>query len=234
MANRLRELRLRKGLGIQALAERLNVHRSQIYKLEKGETTLSGRWVAKLASQLGVDPAELRTDMPASAPITCEVSSAAHGRRRHILPTPHDRVYPAVDLGSLEDAFGCRVADDSADLLGYPSRTVLVAREPGENGRLVIGKPVIVKCFRTNRRAGDVREVLVGVLDQSSNGELMALTRSSNRAVPAAIRMRSPVPASPGVAALPARGEGNVVVYRPSPDDLAEIVGSVILSQKPE
>ena len=58
-ANRLRDLRERAGLTMQALADRIGTSAPQINKLEKGERRLTVDWMARLAQGLGVEIRDL-------------------------------------------------------------------------------------------------------------------------------------------------------------------------------
>ena len=62
MANRIKEWRLRRGLSMQALAERADTSRQQIHKLERGERRLTEEWMRRIANILG-----LRTGRPADS-----------------------------------------------------------------------------------------------------------------------------------------------------------------------
>src|ERR1700740_2499050 len=55
MRNRIRELRQRANLTMQALAERAGTSAPQINKLEKGERKLTVDWMVRLGRALGVD-----------------------------------------------------------------------------------------------------------------------------------------------------------------------------------
>lgn len=68
MLNRIQEIRLRKGLTAEALAQLLNAHRNQVYKLEKGETRLNVTWLERLAKALNVDPKDLLAGPEAAPP----------------------------------------------------------------------------------------------------------------------------------------------------------------------
>ena len=59
MANRIKEWRLRRGLSMQALAERVGTSRQQIHKLERGERRLTEDWMRRVAGILECEPAEL-------------------------------------------------------------------------------------------------------------------------------------------------------------------------------
>src|SRR5262245_22815281 len=59
MQNRIRELRQRASLSMQALADRAGTSAPQINKLEKGERRLTLDWMVRIGRALGVDPTEL-------------------------------------------------------------------------------------------------------------------------------------------------------------------------------
>jgi phage repressor protein C with HTH and peptisase S24 domain len=59
MKNRIRELRHKAGLSMQALADRAGTSAPQINKLEKGERKLTVDWMVRLGRALEVDPREL-------------------------------------------------------------------------------------------------------------------------------------------------------------------------------
>lgn len=59
MANRIKEWRLRRGLSMQALAERVGTSRQQIHKLERGERRLTEDWMRRVAGILECEPADL-------------------------------------------------------------------------------------------------------------------------------------------------------------------------------
>ncbi len=59
MANRIKEWRLRRGLSMQALAERAGTSRQQVHKLERGERRLTEEWMRRVADILDCAPADL-------------------------------------------------------------------------------------------------------------------------------------------------------------------------------
>lgn len=67
MPNRIKELRIAKGLSQDALAELANTSQPQIDRLEKGQRNLTQTWMTRIAKALGVRPAEL---LPESRGIT--------------------------------------------------------------------------------------------------------------------------------------------------------------------
>jgi phage repressor protein C with HTH and peptisase S24 domain len=59
MANRIKEWRLKRGLSMQALAERVGTSRQQIHKLERSERRLTEDWMRRVAGILDCAPADL-------------------------------------------------------------------------------------------------------------------------------------------------------------------------------
>lgn len=59
MKNRIRELRLKRGLTLEQLAERVGASLPQIQKMETGERRLNSDWLPKLAEALKCDPSEI-------------------------------------------------------------------------------------------------------------------------------------------------------------------------------
>lgn len=62
MANRIKELRLRRDLSQLQLGELANTSAQQIGKLEKGDRRLSQDWMTRIATALAVAPTELLPD----------------------------------------------------------------------------------------------------------------------------------------------------------------------------
>lgn len=54
--NRIKELRDKKRLSLQKLADRVGTSRQQIHKLETGETQLTPLWIQRIAPHLDVNP----------------------------------------------------------------------------------------------------------------------------------------------------------------------------------
>jgi phage repressor protein C with HTH and peptisase S24 domain len=137
MQNRIRELRHRAGLSMQALADRAGTSAPQINKLEKGERRLTVDWMVRLGKALGVDPTELlpphisqgrsaglgMSDSMATSPLEIgqadlPVLGRAQGGRSGVLmipaeQTPVDRTYRPPQLRGVRDAFAVFAYDDS-------------------------------------------------------------------------------------------------------------------------
>jgi phage repressor protein C with HTH and peptisase S24 domain len=72
MRNRIRELRDKKRLSLQKLADLVGTSRQQIHKLEKGEIQLTTNWMQRIAPHLDVGPKDLIEDdlsMPPTSPL---------------------------------------------------------------------------------------------------------------------------------------------------------------------
>lgn len=59
LGENLRQLRLRKGLSQERLAELASLHRTYVGGIERGERNVSTENLVKLARALGVKPADL-------------------------------------------------------------------------------------------------------------------------------------------------------------------------------
>lgn len=62
MKNRIRELREARNLSMEALGQKVNSTRQQIYKLETGRQILNQTWMERIGKALGVEPWDLITD----------------------------------------------------------------------------------------------------------------------------------------------------------------------------
>jgi DNA-binding XRE family transcriptional regulator len=63
--NRIAELRQRRRMNQAGLADAVSAHWMTISKLERGQMQLTQEWMGRLATALGVEPAELLSDSPA-------------------------------------------------------------------------------------------------------------------------------------------------------------------------
>jgi transcriptional regulator with XRE-family HTH domain len=69
MQNRIRKLRLDRGLTLDQLAERAGTTLQQLSRLERAERRLTDEWMTRLSNALGVRPVDL---LPDSGPDTRE------------------------------------------------------------------------------------------------------------------------------------------------------------------
>lgn len=59
MKNKLREIRLQKGLTLEDVAKAADTSNQQILRLEKGQRRLTTGWIERLSKALGVSPSEI-------------------------------------------------------------------------------------------------------------------------------------------------------------------------------
>ncbi len=67
LGQRLRSYRLERGLSQESFADLLQVHRTYMGGIERGERNLTLRSVERIADRLGVDPLELLRGAPGGA-----------------------------------------------------------------------------------------------------------------------------------------------------------------------
>lgn len=246
MVNRIKELRQRRRLSQQKLADRLHAHRQTVAKLEGGDMQLTADWMGRIAAVLDVAPRDLIDDQGSlTVPLTHIAASAFSetGPDAFDLAAPHRRLEAPPGLKNPEECFAAAVADDHASRL-YPQGSTLIVRRfhaGRENGAgngvqpLIVGRKVLVRHFVRTRGERATMEILAGVLDRTMAGDLVLLTRTMNRAAPASVVIQAAPPTfdlrerlAPVAAADP------VVAYRPKDDDPAEIMGQIVMAITPE
>lgn len=77
MPNRLRELRIGKGLTIEALADLAGTTHSTISRIEKGKIDLGSYWVLTLSRLLDVHPGELFRPLPPAVELASRMAPTA-------------------------------------------------------------------------------------------------------------------------------------------------------------
>lgn len=108
--NRIRELRERRDLSLQALADMVGSSAQQMHRLERGERRLSDHWMERLAPVLGVKAWELMTDAPtadADVDELMRIYTSLDDERRARLKAD------ALDLLAAQKARGRDEEDDS-------------------------------------------------------------------------------------------------------------------------
>ena len=239
MANRLRDQRTRRGLTIEQVAERLDLSVSQVSRLERGESDMSGRRLRQFAKLYDCQPEDLLADRQ-EAPIAWAVASAFSEDRPDDfeLATPHEMVPVPRRLRGGQDLTVADVVDDSADGL-YPAGSLLFLRPVEAGDRLRPGERVVVRRFQDDRQGGQTLEVLVGVLDRTMTGDLVLSVRSANRQIPPTVMIQEGSDRRRAVASF---SEAQAVVqmpivdfaYAPKDDDPAEILGRVVWVSAPQ
>lgn len=236
MANRLKEIRKLRGVSAEQLAKRLNTTRSKIYKLERGEQRMTDAWIGRLAPELDVAPTDLIVEGALTVPIRYQIAAAfTEHYSDWDLPPPCARVQPARSLQHPETCVAAEIMDDSSDRLYKAGSIVILRRIEALDTPLAVGDKIVVRHFAHDRRDGNTMEILVGLLDHTIAGDLVLVTRSSNREVSPSVIIQ-PGHGRNGVGAeLVDAGrrfphETNDVDYEPADDDPAEILGRVVMA----
>lgn len=235
--NRLRELRKQQGLTQQGLAARTGVSYQQIGHLERGEVRMDFHHAEILSRALLCSPFELMADAPRTVPVTLAAAAAFHEDRpdRFDLPEPHARVQVTARVAHPERCIAAHLVDDSADQL-YPPDSLVIVRTIGAGERVKLGAKVLVRHFVGSRAEGETMEVLVGRLDLSVTGDLQLQLASHNRQLRGSLTIQTPARLGRGLgeryAAMLAKPE--FVEWQPRDDDMADIIGVVVLAITPE
>lgn len=233
---KLKELRKAAGLSQEALADAAGTTAAQISRLENGQREITfGRadtWAERLARVLDVDP---HTLAPAAQSRTVPVSVAVGAAFAD--GTPDLDALGRVQLPPMapppEDCFACLIADNSADMM-YPAGSILICRHVAENEILKPGAKIVAAIFADSAADGDVMETLAGLLDSSAGGDVTLQVRSTNRNLPAAMRLRTTAAVN-GMSERvwqPARADDIPAATRPG--DQGKILGRIIWAMTPE
>lgn len=226
--NRVREIRNRKDLSQNALAERLGWHQQKLSRIEAGETKLIFEDAIVIALALEVSPIDLFADMPMTVPLRFVACSRyfEHGPERPELPEPQQRIAAPPKLEKPEECVAVEVLDNSADRL-YLKGTYLIMRERPFAGKLKPGAAVVVGRYETARKGRFLAEVLVGHLAPNTMGDLMVALRSSNRELPPMVLLRGQEERAMSFGDRPEIYVPEQIDVTPRPGDAAEILGKI-------
>jgi transcriptional regulator with XRE-family HTH domain len=75
--NRIAEIRKKRGLSMEKLAEKLNTSRGQIFQLETGKRKLTHEWMLRLAQALQCRPEDFITSLEKTVPVVGYVGAGA-------------------------------------------------------------------------------------------------------------------------------------------------------------
>lgn len=226
--NRVREIRNRKELSQNALAERLSWNQQKLSRIEAGDTKLVFEDAVLIALALEVSPIDLFADMPMTVPLRYAACSRyfEHALARPEFPEPHQRIAAPPKLSKPEECVAVEVLDSSADRL-YPAGTYLIIRERPYAGKLKPGDPVAVGLFETTRKGRFLAEVLIGHLAPNTMGDLMVALRTSNRELPPMVMLRGQQERAMAFGDRPEIYVPDLIDVTPRPGDVAEILGRV-------
>lgn len=151
------------------------------------------------------------------------------------LPEPWEGLPTPKRLAEIDNCFAAEIADLSAEL-DFASGTVLYLKPLAAPQSLAIGSKVVVRFLRGARNTSPpTNEALYGILDRAATGDLVLLTRSRDRRLPASLVIQRDPLSQRGIseqtlAMIPRESE---IDYQPRSTDEAEIVGVVLYALGP-
>lgn len=233
MSNQLRNIRVARGLSVDQLAHLVGASRSKLYKLENGSHRLTDVWIDRLATALNAAPGDFLTATAPSIPVSHYISAAFSDLDRFEIPAPLEHLSPPRRLSRAEDCRACEVHDDSSDRI-YPKGSLVVLRPPDRlHTAMKPGDRIVIRHFVETKSDGRIMEILLGHLDRTITGDLVLLTRSTNRQLPSAVTIRRA--ADPEHSLRDTQGRFShladhvITDYEVDHDDQAEIMGVVAM-----
>ena len=237
---RFREFRKRAALTLEQAAERVGMSSSQLSRVERGVSDFTGQWLRRLATLYQCSVTDLLTDSPAATadvPVTVIVASASSDATEiyDLPPAARYRVTAPTSWASVSGAFAAAVRDNSCDRLFKPGSHVIAVPLDALGRALRQGDKVIVRCYATTRKEGDLMEVLCLVVSQSGTGTItfdapisvrdkrrhLVLDRTDENAFGLGEGLAAPFQAT-----MPGRAPD--IDYRPRDTDPVEIIGVVV------
>jgi hypothetical protein len=124
-----------------------------------------------------------------SIPVTCRIAAAFSkiAPDDYRMDPPQTRVPALPGLKSPEECFAAELLDDSADQL-YPAGSVLVARPVGPS--IPLGSKILFRHFTGSGASRRTMEILVGLLERETSGDLTLAVRSNNGELPASVTIK--------------------------------------------
>lgn len=227
--NRVREVRRRRELSQNALAERLKWNQQKLSRIESGETKLTFEDAVHIASSLELSPIDLFADMPVTVPLRYAVCSRFSEKAppRAQLSEPFQRIAAPPRLERPDECVAIEVLDNSADRIGFPVGSFAIMRERAFIGRPPPGAHVVVARFEATRKGRLMVEVLVGLLAPNAMGDVMVALRSSNKELPPMVLLRGQAERGYSLGDRPEIYVPGAIDVTPRPDDAAEILGRI-------
>lgn len=170
MTNRIKELRTKQGLSLQALADRVGTSNQQLSMLERGVRGLTTTWMTRIADALGVQSTELISASSSFQAIEVKGSVEAGVLKEAIEWADDDRYTINVPLGKIYKSvkpFALEVRGPSMNKV-FPDGSVIVCasmynlgEEPKDGKKYVIQRNV----------DGSLYEATVKTLRIDENGD---------------------------------------------------------------
>ncbi len=195
-------------------------------------------WLTRLATALDAAPADFLTAGGPSVPVSHYISAAFSDLAGFDMPRPLEQLSPSRGLSRPEDCFACEVHDDSCDGIYPRGSLVILRRQDRLQTVMKQGDRIVVRHFSNSMGDGGVMEILLGYLDRTITGDLVLLTRSSNRQLPNAVTIRRAPDTGSGLRDAQGRFERpddtSISDYQAQANDQAEIMGVVAMVIQPE
>jgi repressor LexA len=188
--NRLREIRLRRGMTLQQIADLCNTAFQEISKLERGERRLTADWMDRLARALRVDRDELlqaRRKVPVVGDVGAgqfiALDAYAQGAGSEDVDCPR-----GLDAGK---TVAVRVRGDSMAPLINDGWLLFYSRDPEPDAAAVIGHTCVVRVARGAGLDGNtmVRQVRRG----HTQGKFILLSQAGMIAEDVELEWAAPV-----------------------------------------
>ncbi|MBT3535345.1 MAG: hypothetical protein HN478_15815, partial [Rhodospirillaceae bacterium] len=153
-------------------------------------------------------------------------------------PPPLEQLSPPRRLSRPEDCVACEIHDDSCDGI-YPRGSIILLRRCDKlQSPMKPGDRVVVRHFVETFDDGRVMEILLGHLDRTITGDLVLLTRSSNRQLPGAVTIRRAIAPDNSLRDSQVRfghfADTGFKDFKTEPGDQAEIMGVVAMAIQPD
>lgn len=231
----LKERRLEAGFGSQGkFARKIGLSTSYYSQIEGGESRLNADTAEKIGSLLPISDI-FGVASPIMVPVKLTIGVAlqqADPPLEYDLPEPWEMTTATNrKLKAIPDCFAAEIADDSADK-DFARETVLYLRPINPAGEdLRLGTPVVVRFFDCSVGGTKVTsDMLYGLLDRTSAGDIVLITRSKTIPLPVSKMIR---PGSARLREINEQTRGMIpwpatVTYAPDPEDVAIIVGTVV------
>ena len=232
--NLLREKRKAAGLTQKELEALTGFSSQKISHIEKGIRKLQWIDAKKIAPHVNCSPAELFPGaVNLSIPLRFFVATAIsdNAPESFEIEEPAPRIAAPATLKAPQNCFAAHVLDDSVDRF-YPANTILSVRELGPLPvTIAIGAKILIR----RKSEGKTFEVLVGLLDHVSTGDLVLHVRSTNGELPGSITIQhAPRDQRFYERFIKLVPHVNQVEYMPAEDDPAEILGIISMASTPE
>lgn len=229
-ASPIRRVRTLRGLTQEQAGERSKMSYQQIGHLEREGRKTKLYQLKQLAEGMDVLPSDLLGERDElSVPLEFLVglgTSAAMPAEGPALLQPFERLPPPAGLTRSHQCFAARLIDASADRRYAAGSDLFVRRAVTLDHRFRLKDIVLVAHYGLEQARRDLHEVLVGILDRSSSGDILALTRSNDRHVPPALVVRDAGQASAAIA-------DDVMHVLPGGQSRVEILGRIEYVQGP-